>query len=140
MKRGVVMENTDALIPAIENDVLLNEDDAEVKMIMYENKMDKYLERLDQQEKENLLAESLFEKFFESSFQNGVSKEELINIIDNYDIYTVYHLLFELFGDDMSKDEYIKLKNRYIKNFDLEFVPLPECCEKLARKWGIKNV
>lgn len=68
------------------------------------------------------------------------SKDELVSLIYTYDSFEVYHRLFELHGEGMGKEEYIFFLNRYLRIFDLSFAPLPEICEELNKKWGIKNV
>ena len=81
-----------------------------------------------------------FKEFIGLMPQGELTKEELKNVIDCYDIYTVCHMIFDLFGHELNKEEYLELKNKYIKTFDLEFVPLPDCCEDLDEKWGVENV
>ena len=104
------------------------------------NKMDMYLERLAQNDKEAIATESFFDNLFESIYQDGFSKERLKEAIDCYDIFHLYHLMFEMFENELSKGEYINLKNRYVRTFDLDIVPLPDCCKRLDKKWGLKNV
>lgn len=71
---------------------------------------------------------------------NELTKDHLKDIVLSYDVYSLYHMLFELFGCVMDKNEYIELKKRYVQIFDLDIVPLPECCFELDEKWGVKNV
>lgn len=76
-----------------------------------------------------------------SSFQKEkLTKDDLMAFVDSYDVYYIYHMLFDMFGCDMSKSEYMKYRERYVKIFDLAFVPLPQSCLELDAKWGIENV
>lgn len=67
-------------------------------------------------------------------------KEELISLMKAYDYFQVYHCLFEMYGEKLSKEEYIEVRKRYTEIFDLRFVPLPEICEVIDEKWGITYV
>lgn len=69
--------------------------------------------------------------------KNELTKEHLQEVVCSYDHYGMYHMLFELFGFEMDKDEYSLFKNRYVETFDLTIVPLPECCAELDKKWGV---
>ena len=68
---------------------------------------------------------------------NELTKEHLQKVVYSYDHYGMYHMLFELFGHEMEKDEYLAFKKRYGETFDLTIVPLPDCCLELDEKWGV---
>lgn len=91
--------------------------------------------------KDEISAENidLFEDILELISGDTNILDELISMLDFYDYYSLYHLIFELYGHEMNKNEYIALRNRYIKLFDIEFIPLPGCCEELDEGWGLKD-
>ena len=101
---------------------------------------DKYANMISDEITEQLLDATSFKEILELMPHGELTKEVLKNVIDCYDIYTVYHMIFDLFGHELCKEEYMELKSRYIKTFDLEFVPLPDCCEELDEKWDLKNM
>lgn len=72
--------------------------------------------------------------------EGKLTKDDLMAFADSYDVYFIYHMLFDMFGCDMSKSEYMKYRERYVKIFDLAFVPLPQSCLELDAKWGLENV
>ena len=69
-----------------------------------------------------------------------LTKNDLMAFADSYDVYSIYHMLFDMFRCDMSKSEYMKYRERYVKIFDLAFVPLPQSCLELDAKWDLENV
>ena len=68
-----------------------------------------------------------------------LTKNDVMAFADSYDVYSVYHMLFDMFGCEMSKDEYVEYRERYVKIFDLVFAPLPQSCLDLDAKWGVEN-
>lgn len=104
------------------------------------SKEDKYVDMIVDEITDKFLDAISFKEILELMPHGELTKEALVNVIDCYDIYTVYHMIFDLFGYELTKEEYMELKSRYIKTFDLDFVPLPDCCEELDKKWGLKNV
>ncbi len=64
-----------------------------------------------------------------------ITKEMLVNVVTSNDDYRAYEMLFEMYGDTMTRDEYIDYRIQYDELFDIDIQFLPDCCCELDEKW-----
>lgn len=69
-------------------------------------KEDKYVDVIVNEITDKLLDATSFKEILELMPHGELTKEVLVKVIDCYDIYTVYHMIFDLFGHELCKEEY----------------------------------
>ncbi|MBR2724473.1 MAG: hypothetical protein IKB72_03450 [Ruminococcus sp.] len=77
-----------------------------------------------------------FEKYLDLPCEK-ITKEKLEDIVSSNDDFRAYAMLFEIYGDMLTREEYLDLRERYLRLFDTNLQPLPECCKELDVKWNV---